>query len=75
METERKIMNSIRGLEGVTNIVIAQRVASVMNADKIIIMENGQIVDVGTHKELLERSLIYQDLYHVQLGGVSECHQ
>lgn len=75
METERKIISGIRGLKDVTNIIIAQRVASVMNADKIIIMENGQILDIGNHKELLQRSAIYQDLFEVQLGGVSECHQ
>ncbi len=75
METERKIMSGIRSLENVTNIVIAQRITSVMDADKIIILDNGQIADMGTHKELLERSTIYQELYQDQLGGVLECHQ
>lgn len=70
METERKIVSSIRGLKNVTNIMIAQRITSVMGADKIIILENGQIVDMGTHQELLKRSDIYQELYHDQLGGV-----
>lgn len=70
METERKIIGSIRGLKNVTNIMIAQRITSVMGADKIIILENGQIVDMGTHQELLNRSEIYQELYHDQLGGV-----
>ena len=75
METERKIMNAIRNLEDVTNIVIAQRITSVMGADKIIILDNGHIVDIGTHEELLKASPIYQELYHQQLGGVQECHQ
>ncbi|MDE6047197.1 MAG: ABC transporter ATP-binding protein/permease, partial [Anaeroplasmataceae bacterium] len=75
METERKIMSSIRSLKDVTNIVIAQRISSVMSADKIIILDNGQIVDVGTHTELLNKSAIYKELYEQQLGGVSECHQ
>ncbi|MCM1131247.1 MAG: ABC transporter ATP-binding protein/permease [Roseburia sp.] len=75
METERKIMESIRSLKNVTNIVIAQRITSVMNADKIIILDNGQIVDIGTHQHLLESSAIYKELYSQQLGGVLECHQ
>ncbi|MDE5565475.1 MAG: ABC transporter ATP-binding protein/permease, partial [Anaeroplasmataceae bacterium] len=70
METERKIVSSIRGLKNVTSIMIAQRITSVMGADKIIILENGQIVDMGTHEELLHKSDIYQELYHDQLGGV-----
>ena len=75
METERKIMSAIKGLKGVTNIVIAQRISSVMDADKIIILDNGKIVDIGTHDDLLKNSSIYQELYHQQLGGVLECHQ
>lgn len=75
METERKILSGIRQLKEVTSIVIAQRITSVMNADKIIILDNGQIVDVGTHEELLKRSAIYQELFQQQLGGVVECHQ
>ena len=75
METERKIMSSIRSLKDVTNIVIAQRISSVMSADKIIILDNGQIVDVGTHAQLLNKSAIYKELYEQQLGGVFECHQ
>lgn len=75
METERKIMSGIRNLKGVTNIVIAQRITSVMDANKIIILDNGQIVDIGTHDELLKSSQIYKELYQDQLGGVLECHQ
>lgn len=72
METERKILTNIRSLKGLTNIIIAQRITSVMGADMIIIIDNGKIEDVGTHKELLERNEIYQDLYNTQLGGVSD---
>lgn len=75
METERKILSGIRQLKNVTSIVIAQRITSVINADKIIILDNGQIVDVGTHEELLKKSAIYQELFQQQLGGVVECHQ
>lgn len=75
METERRILKGIRGLEGVTNIIIGQRITSVMEADQIIILDNGRIVDIGTHEELMKRSSIYQELYKDQLGGVQQCHQ
>ncbi len=52
-----------------TKIIIAQRVASVMDADMIVVMENGRISDVGTHEELLSRSEIYKEIYEQQTNG------
>lgn len=52
-----------------TKIIIAQRVASVMDADLIVVMDNGRIADMGSHEELLERSLIYAEVYHQQISG------
>ena len=49
-----------------TKFIIAQRVASVQDADKIIIMENGSVADIGTHDELLARNAIYQEVYYSQ---------
>lgn len=49
-----------------TKFIIAQRVASVQDADKIIIMDNGSIADVGTHEQLLARNAIYQEVYYSQ---------
>ena len=53
----------------VTKIIIAQRVSSVQDADKILVMEKGKIVDMGTHKELLRSSEIYRELYLSQMQG------
>lgn len=53
-----------------TTIIIAQRVASVMDADQILVMENGRIRDRGTHAELMESSDIYRELYESQQKGV-----
>jgi len=52
-----------------TKIIIAQRIASVSDADMIVVMDNGQISDVGNHQELLERSEIYKEIYEQQTNG------
>ena len=56
-------------IPGTTKLIIAQRVASVQEADMIIILDNGMISDVGTHDELLTRSSIYQEVYYSQEKG------
>ena len=55
-----------------TKLIIAQRVASVQDADMIIIMDNGMVVDVGNHSTLLERSPIYREVYESQKKGGEE---
>ena len=56
-----------------TKFIIAQRVSSVMNSDKIIILEEGRVVAIGTHDELLKTNKIYQDVYYSQMErGVSD---
>ena len=51
-----------------TKIIIAQRIASVRTADRIVVLENGGILACGTHEELLKSCQIYQDIYHSQIG-------
>ena len=53
----------------ITTLIIAQRVASVMDADKIIILDEGRIADMGTHDELMARSAIYREIYTSQMKG------
>ena len=56
-------------IPGTTKLIIAQRVASVQDADMIIILDNGMVVAVGTHDELLQTSTIYQEVFHSQQRG------
>lgn len=68
LSTEAKLHKALReNLSGVTVIMIAQRIASVMRADKIAVLENGSICAFGTHKELMETSNVYRDIYYSQM--------
>ncbi len=72
-DTDRRIQLALKEkLTDMTTIIIAQRITSVLHADMIVIMDEGKIVDKGTHDELLKRNTMYQDLYHTQMGGVGQ---
>ena len=58
-------MNKYR--KGKTNIIVSHRISSVINADKIIILNGGKIENIGTHNELLETSSWYKELYDYQM--------
>ena len=69
VETEAEIQAALDVLMvGRTSFVIAQRISTVLNADKIVILDQGRIVGEGTHAELMESSSIYQEIYQSQLG-------
>ena len=67
--TEAKIRSALEGLTGVTKLIIAQRVTSVMHADLIVILEDGRIHAAGTHDQLLASDPIYQEIYTSQMKG------
>ena len=67
--TETRIRQSLASLTQVTKLIIAQRITSVMDADKIIILDDGQIHAVGTHQDLLASDPIYQEIYYSQMKG------
>ena len=67
--TEAKIRKALAALAGVTKIIIAQRVTSVMGTDMIVVLEDGRIHAVGTHSQLLASDPIYQEIYHSQMKG------
>lgn len=69
MATEAKLQNSIKErMKDSTVMVIAQRISGVMDADKIIVMDDGKIANIGTHKELLKNSEIYRSIAISQMG-------
>ncbi len=70
--TEAKIRASLAQLTDVTKIIIAQRITSVMNADQIVILEDGAVHAVGSHNSLLAQDSIYQEIYSSQLKGKEE---
>ena len=66
--TDAEIRKSFKEeIPHITKFIIAQRIASVMDADKIIVMDGGKISDMGTHEELMERSRIYREVYDSQI--------
>ena len=68
--TDAKIRKAVREeIPGTTKIIIAQRISSVQDADRILVLDNGQINGLGTHEELLKNNAIYQEVYNSQTQG------
>lgn len=69
VDTEARIQEEMATvLAGRTSFIIAQRISTVLTADQIIVLEDGQIRDIGVHKELMEKCEVYRDIYDSQLG-------
>jgi ATP-binding cassette subfamily B protein len=70
--TDAKIRKAFaEEIPGTTKLIIAQRIASVQDCDRIIVMDDGQVSGFGTHKELLENNTIYREVYESQTGGAN----
>ena len=68
LKTEAELYSKLgKNKKDITKIIIAQRIASVKNADRIVVMDNGQLADVGSHEQLMITSSIYKDIYDSQL--------
>ena len=68
--TDARIRKAFReSIPGTTKLIIAQRISSVMDADKIIVLNDGKLDGFGTHEELLETNAIYRDVYDSQTNG------
>lgn len=70
--TEQALRSALnRRLAGKTQIIITQRVTSAMHCDRVLVMDGGELVDMGTHAELLDRCQVYRDIFASQTGGGS----
>lgn len=64
--TDARLRKAVKGLKNTTVIIVSQRTSSIMSADKIIVMDDGKIVGIGTHSQLLDSCSIYQEIYSSQ---------
>ena len=64
--TDARLRKAVKGLKNTTLIIVSQRTSSIMSADKIIVMDDGKIVGIGTHSQLLDSCSIYQEIYSSQ---------
>ncbi|NLF03155.1 MAG: ATP-binding cassette domain-containing protein, partial [Anaerolineales bacterium] len=70
VETETRIQDALEDMmRGRTSFVVAQRISTVLKADKIVVIDRGRIVAQGTHAELMRSSPIYREIYESQLGN------
>ena len=70
--TDSRIREALRtAMPDTTKIIIAQRITSVMDADRIIVLNDGKVDDIGTHDELMARNEIYREVYSSQQKGVA----
>ena len=71
--TDAKIRAGLKKLDkNMTTIIIAQRISSVMDCDKIVVLDDGKINAVGTHEQLLENCEIYREVYNSQQKGAAD---
>lgn len=64
--TEAKLRKAIRSLENVTTFIVSQRTSSIMDADQIVVLDDGKVVGVGKHEQLLENCEVYKEIYQSQ---------
>lgn len=72
MDTDQKIRATFKKeLDSITTLIIAQRIASIQDADRIVVMDKGAIESIGTHEDLMDRSPIYREISESQQRGLS----
>lgn len=76
LKTEADFYNALQEISPEsTKIMVAQRIASVRRADRILVLENGRVAGCGSHEELLKSCRAYQDIYHSQIREEDENHE
>jgi ATP-binding cassette subfamily B protein len=72
MNTERKIKNNLKDLKASSILIVSQRISTIMDADEILVIDNGEIVDRGTHDKLMESCEIYKEIANIQIDYMEE---
>ena len=68
-KTDKELRSQLKNYtQGVTTFIVAQRIGTIMDADKIIVLDNGKMVGMGTHEELLKNCQVYQEIAYSQLS-------
>ena len=70
MNTERKIKDNLKSLETSSVLIVSQRISTIMDADEILVIDNGEIVDRGTHESLVENCEIYREIANTQIDSM-----
>ncbi|WP_405283716.1 ABC transporter ATP-binding protein [Methanobrevibacter sp.] len=70
MNTERKIKDNLKSLETSSVLIVSQRISTIMDADEILVIDNGKIVDRGTHESLVENCEIYREIANTQIDSM-----
>ena len=67
MNTERKIKNNLKELKDSSILIVSQRISTIMDADEILVVDDGEIIDRGTHDRLVESCDIYREIANIQI--------
>ena len=68
-ETDIQIRQALKEIhQGVTTVLISHRIATIMHADQILVLDDGKVSDLGTHEELIARDGIYKQIFEIQMG-------
>ena len=67
MNTERKIKENLKDLKDSSILIVSQRISTIMDADEILVIDNGEIIDRGTHEKLLKSCYIYKEIVNIQI--------
>lgn len=70
MNTERKIKNNLKNLKDSSILIVSQRISTIMDADEILVIDNGKIIDRGTHSSLVESCKIYKEIVNTQIDSM-----